>query len=317
MKTKPPLLLRILLLALLLAPGVGNAQAPFRVVGYLPAWRGALNPAQLAQLTHVNYAFVQPTPLGGLEPLVNPDRLRQLVAAAHAARVKVLVSVGGWHDGDHRAFDAIGADPKLINTFTTSLLRFAKEYKLDGIDIDWEHPDATTAAGYAALMRRLATRLHRRGQLLTAAVAGGTWAGPGILPGVFADVDFLNLMAYDDKPPAHAPYAAAAQTLAYWQGRGLPAGKTVLGLPFYGRSTSSEEPFAALVARGADASADLFDGVGYNGLATIRLKTDLALDRASGVMIWELTQDAAGASSLLTAITGVIRQRTRPAPPAR
>lgn len=316
MNTKP-FLLHLLLLALLLAPGVGNAQMPFRVVGYVPAWRGELDPAQLAQLTHVNYAFVQPTPAGGLEPLVNPDRLRQLVAAAHARGVKVLVSVGGWHDGDHRAFDAIGADPKLINTFTANLLRFAKKYKLAGIDIDWEHPDTATAAGYAALMRQLATRLHGRGLLLTAAVAGGTWAGPGILPSVFADVDFLNLMAYDDKPPAHATYAAAAQTLAYWQGRGLPAAKTVLGLPFYGRSATSEEPYAALVARGADPGADLFDGVGYNGLATIRLKTNLALAQASGVMMWELTQDAAGASSLLAAITQVLAQRPRAAPPAR
>lgn len=315
MKTK--LFWLLLLLALLLAPGVGNAQAPFRVVGYLPAWRGELDTAQLRHLTHVNYAFLQPTPTGGLEPLPNPDKLRRLVAAAHAAKVKVLLSVGGWHDGDHRAFDAIGADAKRINTFTTNLLRFAKQYRLDGIDIDWEHPDARTASGYAALMARLATQLHRRGQLLTAAVAGGTWAGPGILPSVFDDVDFLNIMAYDDPPPAHATYAGAAQTLAYWQGRGLPAAKTVLGLPFYGRSTSSEEAYNTLVARGADPTADLFGAVGYNGLATTKRKVGLALDQASGVMIWELTQDAAGANSLLAAISQALAQRTRAAPPAR
>ncbi|WP_375418906.1 glycosyl hydrolase family 18 protein [uncultured Hymenobacter sp.] len=304
-----------MLLALLLVPGVGRAQ--FRVVGYLPAWRGEVNTAQLAQLTHVNYAFVQPTPTGGLEPLKNPDKLRRLVAAAHASGVKVLISVGGWHDGDHSAFDAIGADASRINTFTTNLVNLAKEYSLDGIDIDWEHPDAKAAPSFAALMRQLATRLHGQGKLLTAAVAGGTWAGPGIQPGVFADVDFLNIMAYDDSPPAHSTYAGAAQTLAYWQGLGLPASKTVLGLPFYGRSTSSEEPYAALVARGANSSADLFEGVGYNGLTTTRLKTNLALDQASGVMIWELTQDAPGANSLLRAIAEVVRQRTRAAPAPR
>jgi len=302
--------LRLLFLCVLLAPGVVRAQ--FRVVGYLPAWRGEVVPAQLAQLTHVNYAFVLPTAAGGLEPLENPAKLQRLVAAAHAAGVRVLLSVGGWHDGDHSAFDAIGADAGRTRAFTKHLLRFVKQYHLDGVDMDWEHPDARTAAGYAALMRQLATRLHRRGYLLTAAVAGGTWAGPGILPSVFEDVDFLNIMAYDAPAPAHATYAGAVEALAYWKARGLPASKAVLGLPFYGQP--SQESFAALLARGADPEADLLGGVGYNGLATIKSKTALALDQASGVMIWELSQDAAGASSLLTAIGQVLARRAaRPA----
>lgn len=303
---------RILAVALLLAPGVGRAQ--FRVVGYLPAWRGEVTPAQLAQLTHVNYAFVQPTATGGLEPIINPDKLRRLVAAAHAAKVRVLVSVGGWHDGDHSAFDAIGADAGLTRTFVANLVRFAADYQLDGIDMDWEHPDARTAPGYAALMQQLAAQLHPQSKLLTAAVAGGTWAGAGILPSVFASVDFLNIMAYDNPAPAHSTYAAAVQALAYWQQRGLPASKTVLGVPFYGQP--SQESFAALLTRGADPTLDQFDTVGYNGLATIKSKTALARAQASGVMIWELTQDAGGSNSLLAAISQVLAQRATP-PTAR
>ena len=294
-----------LLLFLLLAAGAARAQ--FRVVGYVPAWRGAVGPAQLRQLTHVNYAFVQPTAAGGLAALPNPAKLRQLVRQAHAAQVRVLVSVGGWHDGDHSAFDAIGASPKLINEFTTSLLKLTDAYQLDGIDLDWEHPDSATAAGYAALMHALASRLHPRGQLLTAAVAGSAWAGKGVRASVLEDVDFLNIMAYDNPPPAHSTYAAATQALAYWQGRGLPRSKSVLGLPFYGQP--SQESFAALLARGASPRADSLGGVGYNGLATIRRKTALALDQAGGVMIWELTQDAAGANSLLRAISQVVARR--------
>ncbi len=299
--------LRIVALAVLLAPGAARAQ--FRVVGYLPAWRGEADSAQLARLTHVNYAFLEPTATGGLLPLENPAKLRRLVAAAHAAGVRVLVSVGGWHNGDHRAFDAIGADAGRTRAFAANLVRFVADYRLDGVDVDWEHPDTCTAPGYAALMQQLATRLHGQGQLLTAAVAGGTWAGPGVPRSVFDCVDFLNIMAYDGAPPAHATYAAAAETLAYWKNRGLPASKAVLGVPFYGRP--SEEGFAALLARGADPRADLFDGVGYNGLATIRSKTSLALDQAGGVMIWELTQDAAGANSLLAAIGEVVARRQR------
>ncbi len=313
MNSKHLLRLGLVLGALLLAPGAARAQ--FRVVGYLPAWRGDVDTAQLAHLTHVNYAFLQPTATGGLLPIDDPAKLRRLAAAAHAAGVRVLVSVGGWHDGDHSAFDAIGANAGYTNALAANLLRFVADYQLDGVDLDWEHPDARTAPAYAALMQQLAAQLHGQGKLLTAAVAGGAWAGPGVLRSVFDNVDFLNIMAYDAAPPAHSTYAGAAQALAYWVGRGLPPGKAVLGVPFYGQP--SGEAFAALLARGADPNADLFNGVGYNGLATIKSKVNLALDQAGGVMIWELTQDASGANSLLAAIAQVVGQRTHAVPPAR
>ena len=306
-------LLQLALGVLLLASGAARAQ--FRVVGYVPAWRGAVDRAQLAQLTHVNYAFLKPMATGGLLPIINPAKLQDLVVQAHASGVKVLVSVGGWNDGDHSAFDAIGASAGLISIFSANLLNFARQYNLDGIDIDWEHPDARTASSYAALMQQLAADLHAQKKLLTAAVAGGGWAGAGVPNSVFSNVDFLNLMAYDNPPPAHSTYAAAAQSLAYWEGRGLPASKTVLGVPFYGQS--SGEAFAALVARGADPRADLLDNIGYNGLVTIESKTNLALNQAGGVMIWELTQDAAGPNSLLSAITRAVARRPHAAPPAR
>ena len=65
----------------------------------------------------------------------------------------------------------------------------------------------------------------------------------------------------------------------------------------------------ALLARGADPGADLLGEVGYNGLPTSKSKVTLALDQASGVTLWELTQDATGANSLLAAIGQVLAQR--------
>jgi GH18 family chitinase len=292
---------------LLLGPAVAGAQ--FRVVGYVPSWRGEVRPDQLRQLTHVNYAFVQPTPTGGLEPVRNPQKLQQLVAAAHSLGVRVLISVGGWHDGDHSAFDAIGSSEAYTEALANNLVRFAADYQLDGVDMDWEHPDAKTAAGYARLMQRLAVLLHPQGKLLTAAVAGGTWAGAGIQPSVFEAVDFLNIMAYDDPAPAHATYAAAEQTLAYWKSLGLPTSKAVLGLPFYGQPGGVA--YSALLGQGASPKADLYNGVGYNGRPTIERKVSLAIDQASGVMIWEITQDAVGSNSLLKAISQVLAKRTR------
>ena len=289
------------------------AWAQFRVIGYLPSWTGEVSAVPFGKLTHVNYAFLIPNANGSVQAIDNPAKLQSLVAAAHANNVKVLISVGGWLNGDPSAFVAIGNSAGTTTTFTNNLLAFVSQYNLDGVDIDWEHPNASTAGSYAALMQQLATALHGRGQLLSTAVAGGTWAGPGIQPSVYGNLDFMNIMAYDDTPPNHSTYALAKQSLDYWQGRGLPKSKTVLGVPFYGQP--SGETYAALLARGADPNADLFQNVGYNGIPTIKSKTNLAFDQGSGLMIWHLAGDAAGANSLLTAISQVVLARTAPTPP--
>jgi chitodextrinase len=57
-----------------------------------------------------------------------------------------------------------------------------------------------------------------------------------------------------------------------------------------------------LIARGASPYADTYSGVGYNGITTIKSKTDLAWDQGGGIMMWELSQDAVGTYSLLSAI---------------
>jgi GH18 family chitinase len=51
-----------------------------------------------------------------------------------------------------------------------------------------------------------------------------------------------------------------------------------------------------------DSSEYLGGMVFYNGIPTIQAKTQLALQRASGIMIWELSQDTMDETSLLNAI---------------
>jgi chitinase len=296
------------LLLLALAP----AFAQFRVIGYLPSWTGDVNAVQYSKLTHINYAFLLPNADGSIQAIDNPAKLQSLVAKAHAANVKVLISVGGWMDGNPAPFESIGANAGYTSTFTTNLVNFANQYGLDGIDIDWEHPNANTANAYANVMQKLAIELHSRGKLLTTAVAGGTWAGPGILPSVYANLDFMNIMAYDDTPPNHSTYALASQSITYWQGQGLPKSKTVLGVPFYAQPSGTT--YADLLTQGASPNADLFNNQGYNGIPTIKSKTNLAFDQASGIMIWQLAGDAVGANSLLTAINQVVLSRATPPP---
>lgn len=293
-------------LSLLLFASVQPASAQFKVVGYMPSWSGDVNAVQYSKLTHINYAFLLPTATGGISSIDNPSKLQSLVSLAHSNGVKVMISVGGWNNGDDSGFESLAGNSSYRNTFVSNMISFVSTYNLDGVDIDWEYPDdGTSANNYVTLMTQLATEMHNRGKLLTAAVVGT--GGNSILSSVFSVVDFLNLMAYDNNNYDHSTYAYAQQSMSYWLGRGLPKSKCVLGVPFYGRPTW--ETFAALVARGADPYADTYSGVGYNGITTIKAKTNLSFDQGNGIMIWELSGDATGANSLVSAIHDVVLTR--------
>ncbi|MDO6433455.1 carbohydrate-binding protein [Flavitalea sp. BT771] len=304
MKMKILLKTFVVLLSLLLTAGVADAQ--FKVVGYMPSWAGSVSAVQYSKLTHINYAFLLPNADGSLQAIDNASKLQSLVSTAHANGVKAQISVGGWNNGDDSHFETLAGNATYRTNFVNNLVSFVAQYGLDGVDIDWEYPDDGGSAGnYLALMQQLATEMHNRGKLLTAAVVA--YGGSSILNGVFDVVDFLNIMAYDENDYQHSTYALAVQAVNYWRGRGLSAAKTVLGVPFYGHPTW--ESYAALIARGADPYSDTFDGVGYNGITTIKSKTNLAFDQGGGIMMWELSQDATGAYSLLSAIHDVVVSR--------
>lgn len=284
------------------------AGTSFRVVGYMPSWAGAVNQIQFNKLTHVNYAFILPTSTGGLAALENPSKLQSLVASGHAANVKVLIAVGGWNNGNDSAFESLAANSTYRTNFVNNLMNFVNQYNLDGVDMDWEYPDnGASANNYTLLMQQLSTQLHNNGKLLTAAVVSEN--GGSIQNAVFNAVDFLNIMAYDGGGANHSTYNFAVNSLNYWQGRGLATSKTNLGVPFYGRSSSSYNDYKDILSQGGSPNSDTFGNIGYNGIPTIKSKTNLAYDRVGGIMIWDLNADATGGNSLLSAINEVIVSR--------
>jgi GH18 family chitinase len=295
----------LFVLLVLLSSLITPAEAQFKVVGYLPTWAGAVSDVQFNKLTHVNYAFLIPTSNGGYQPIEDPAKLQSLVSAAHANGVKVLVSVGGGGGGD--GFHGIVASSANRINFANNMLAFANQYNLDGIDIDWEYPaDGTEANNFVLMMQQLSTTMHNNGKLCTIAVIG--LYGTSILNGVFDAVDYLTIMAYDDNDYQHSTYDLAVQCLNYWRGRGVPAAKAILGVPFYGRPTY--ETYAQLLAKGADPYSDTYNGVGYNGITTIKNKTNLAFDQGGGIMMWELSGDVTGQYSLVSAIHDVVINRS-------
>jgi hypothetical protein len=64
--------------------------------------------------------------------------------------------------------------------------------------------------------------------------------------------------------------------------------------------------YNTIIGDGASATLDVFSTFGYNGLLTMKSKTSYAMSTGGGVGIWELSGDATGTNSLLTAINQVV-----------
>src|SRR6266540_3059519 len=257
----------------------------FKSVGYLPSWSGSVNGIQRA--------------------VDNPSKLSSLVSLSHANNVKVSISVGGWNNGDDSAFEALAANGTGRTTFVNSIVNLINQYGLDGVDVDWEYPDpGASGDNFSLLMQQLSSAMHSRGKLLTAAVVSDGYTAGGVQPAVFGYVDWLNIMAYDGGSP-HANYDWAINSVNFWKSRGLPASKAVFGVPFYSRP--NYYTYAQLVTMDpANANRDCtwVSGVQqcYNGVPTIKRKTQWAMAYAGGMMNWELSQDTTGSTSLVTAI---------------
>ena len=288
-------------------PTATLAPEAFRVVGYVTA-ATVLSTLKYDKLTHINYAFLIPNNDGTFAPLANLWKLDELAATADTHGVQVLISVGGW--GWDKQFEAMAANPAARAQFVSGLVDFVAAHNLDGADIDWEYPDpGQSSQDFLALMQALRFALPQD-KLLTAAVVALGETGAGVPVEAFELMDFVNLMAYDGDGPNHSSLEYAEAAITYWQGRGLPVEKTVLGVPFYARP--SEVSYRKLVE--ADPAATEVDEieyfgamVNYNGLATIRRKTKLALERAAGIMIWALEHDTNDGTSLLNAIDATIQ----------
>jgi len=290
--------------------------ASFKVIGYLPSWQGDVNAVQYSKLTHVNYAFLTPTNTGGLNPLDNLSKFTSLVSNAHSHNVKVMISVGGGGGGD--AFNPIVANAGYRTTFVNNMVNFCNQYNVDGVDIDWEFPSAgTETSNFYLLLQELSTAMHNSGRLCTIASisVGATY----VTNNMFSILDWINIMDYDDNNFQHSTYQSAVDCLSYWANRGLPAAKTILGVPFYARDNRydySTKNYVDVLAIGGSPNSDTFQTFGYNGIPTIKSKTTLALNQAGGMMIWDLGGDASGANSLLSAMNTIITGGTTNPPPA-
>ncbi len=294
--------------------GDGPAIEPpsFRVVGYLPDYRAAEFDGVAARgLTDLIVFSAEPTATGHLDL----SRLKnmpwsKLRAFKALQRVRLILCVGGWARSTQ--FPAVAGSDLTRLEFVKAAVRVCLDERLDGMDLDWEHPqNEAEQEGYAKLLAELHQAFEPHGLVLSVTLAG--WQK---LPRkAFDAVDWVNVMSYDH-PGRHSTFEAAQSDVKKLIDAGAPARKITLGLPFYGRDVMKPERALAyreiVVKYRPGPETDEIGGVYFNGPAMIRRKTEYALDaRLAGVMVWELGQDAQGDQSLLKVIRAAVDRSTR------
>jgi GH18 family chitinase len=295
-------------------------KSKFKVVGYYSlqsAMTDTLSKVPFDKVTHINLWFLNPDTLGNF--VQDFSLLQPFINAAHAKNVKVLASIGGG--SPHPYYHALLMDDKRA-TFITNLISVVTKYNLDGIDIDLEGGDIDE--NYEKFVVDLASVLRSKNKMITAAIA--VYYKDKLSDKALAQYDFVNVMSYDrtgswrpEKPGPHSTYAHAVEDLEYFGvERKIPKEKMVLGVPFYGYGFGPEltSPAIGMNYRQIVSQfpgAELYDEykmpdgkiLYYNGIETIKQKTALAKEKASGIMIWQLKADAPEKLSLLQAINEV------------
>lgn len=309
-------------------------QAPppfgYYVVGYFPSYRSLADvPDVKFRMTNVVvYAFYGVNSSGTLSAPSSPAASLAAVATkARGNNAKVFLGINDGSGDGKTNFRNMAATATGRTNFIRDVMNVVRAGNLDGVDMDWEFP--TTSDGtdftFTALMKELSDSLHRDGRYyLSAAITAGKYAGgirDAIRNEIFPYVDFFNIMAYDDFSTTvpyrhHSDYTLATVCLNYWLNtRGMPASKTVLGIPAYGRPSGITQSgtiltYKSILAQGANPlydSAVVTSGaftnytIYYNGQYTVKRKAMLAKQTANGVMFWEKWQDAADGNSLMKA----------------
>lgn len=243
-----------------LATASVTAQCAKRVVAYYAYWdQPEYSSANIpmTQVTHIEHAFIAldtATNDGTLS--VDPSFLEPaLITRAHAAGVKVMVSVGGSGGGQAAAFELISASASARANFANNLLNFCKTNGYDGVDIDYEFPLNTTDESNLTLMMQAIRSVMPSPWLLsmtTSAMGNNTWDGAyymnlNALEGI---VDFFNVMDYDFyggwdtnsghlapefQNPADPQQAGSFKTSLDWYlvTVGITPSKINAGMPFY------------------------------------------------------------------------------------
>jgi GH18 family chitinase len=254
----------------------GNPAIPaVKFVVYLDDWSGGYgswaSKIDFTKMTHLNLAFVEATTDNNWQFVdgQSDTDVKALVDKAHAAGVKVLVSLGGG--GTDSTVVNQYMDPSHDDALVSNVDALLKRLNLDGADVDVEK-ESTNEVGdkYAAFVSKLIATLRPEGKLVTAAVAQ-------YLQGYMNDdtlhsFDFVNIMTYS------ANTSDYSNDVAFYTGqKGMDKTKVTLGIISESDQRTSVQTTQAITAIAKD---------------------------YGGAMLWDLAEDSTDQSSVYKAIQG-------------
>ncbi|OIW28356.1 glycoside hydrolase [Coniochaeta ligniaria NRRL 30616] len=255
-----------------------NSHAIERVVGYYEGWAPSRDCHRMIPenipvgvYTHINFAFASiaynnfqtiPSDPGDL------DRWKRVMMLKRSdPNLKIWLAIGGWtfNDPDQitkTTFSDICSTTVNQDKFIDALVTLMTAFGFDGVDIDWEYPEAPDRSGRGEDYANFPVFIGRLRKALKN--ANSNWGISITLPASFwylqhfdivkleKDVDWFNVMTYDmhgawdlttDWGKVHGAQINAHTNLTeiadgldlLWRNNIDPA-KVNLGLAFYGRS---------------------------------------------------------------------------------
>jgi len=271
MKNKILLILPLLFCAVLITTSFSPAKKKKPVViAYVGGFRGLVSTdsINIRRLSHINYAFVDVKDNRAwlhneATDTINLRKLSEL--KLQKPDLSILISLGGWSWSKNFS-DAVLTDTSTKN-FANSSIDIVAKYNLDGVDIDWEYPGmigdnnkfrAEDKEHYTLLFKYLREGLdslnritHRKYFLTTAVGASQSYIDHTEMDKVQQYADYINLMSYDYKggrdtlsghhtnlytSPDDISQESADKSMKAFIAAGVPPGKLVMGIAFYGKA---------------------------------------------------------------------------------
>ena len=285
---------------------------------------------QFKEMTHIAISFLRAADItGNIKMTSGWENLNEVVTAAHANNVKVVISFGG---GEFKVTSMLMGVKKNRQNLIRNIISFMKKYNIDGFDCDWEPSwvddkvemeaiNNTITHYYITFIKEFRENLDlefgKGVKTFTAAILHGNSIWYSNLKqiahfpqnGWWHYLDWVSLMNYDnDLGSKHATFESVfgiKGSVAYWTKFGIPQSKIVTGVPYYARAGWGEEYLFYKDIVEIDPSIDsnvnfiLYNRdnlgekeYGFNGVETVIKKVAEGKKlNLTGIMFWQLAGD--------------------------